>query len=130
MPLKFWDQAFLMVTHLINRTPTRVLDYDTPLHHLLGVTPNYSNLRVFGCACWPKLRPYNAHKLQYRSTRCAFIGYSNLHKGYKCLGIPSGCVYISHDVIFDEAVFPFVELSSSTGAHYTAEVLLLLHSSG
>jgi hypothetical protein len=108
-----------MATHLINHTPTKLLDYDTPLHCLLGATPDYSNLRVFGCACWPNLRLYNARKLQYKSTRCAFLGYSNLHKGYKCLDISSCRVYISRDVIFDEAVFPFAELPSSAGAHYT-----------
>jgi hypothetical protein len=51
IPLKFWDQAFLTATHLINRTPTKLLDYDTSLHRLLGATPDYSNLRVFGYAC-------------------------------------------------------------------------------
>jgi hypothetical protein len=125
MPLKFWDQAFLMATHLINCTPTKILDHDTPLHRLLGVTPNYSNLRVFGCACWPNLRPYNTHKLQFRSLRCAFLGYSNLHKGYKCLDISTGHVYISRDVIFDETIFPFAEIHPRTGAHYTNDVLLL-----
>jgi hypothetical protein len=44
MPLKFWDQAFLTSTNLINRTPTKLLDYDTPLHRLVGATPDYSNL--------------------------------------------------------------------------------------
>jgi hypothetical protein len=85
MSLKYWDQAFLTVVHLINRTPIKLQDYDTPIHCLLGGTPDYSNLRVFGCACWPNLRPYNAHKLQFCSIRCAFLGYNNLHKGYKCL---------------------------------------------
>jgi hypothetical protein len=32
MPLKYWDQAFLTATHLINQTPTKLLDYDMPLH--------------------------------------------------------------------------------------------------
>jgi hypothetical protein len=99
MPLKFWDQEFLTATHLINRTPTKLLDYDTPLHRLLGATPDYSNLRIFGCACWPNLRPYNTHKLQFRSIQCAFLGYSNLHKGYKCLDISTGRVYMSHPVL-------------------------------
>jgi hypothetical protein len=48
VPLKFWDQDFLMTIHLINRTPSKVISYDTPLHRLLGATPDYSNLRVFG----------------------------------------------------------------------------------
>jgi hypothetical protein len=30
MPLKYWDQAFLTATHLMNRTPSKLLDYDTP----------------------------------------------------------------------------------------------------
>jgi hypothetical protein len=54
-----------------------------------------------------------------------FSGYSNLHKGYKCLDISTGRVYISHDVIFDEAIFPFAELHPNAGARYVSDVLLL-----
>jgi IS30 family transposase len=67
MPLKYWDQTFLTATHLINRTPSKLLNYDTPLHRLLGAQLDYSTLRVFGCACWPNLHPYNSTKLQFRS---------------------------------------------------------------
>jgi hypothetical protein len=55
MPLKYWDEDFLAATYLINRTPTKLLAYDTPLHKLLGSSPNYSSFWVFGCACWPNL---------------------------------------------------------------------------
>jgi hypothetical protein len=34
MPLKFWDEAFFTATFLINRTPSRVISYETPLEHL------------------------------------------------------------------------------------------------
>jgi hypothetical protein len=51
MPLKYWDEAFLAMTYLINRTPTKLLAYDTPLHKLLDATPDYSSFRVFGYAC-------------------------------------------------------------------------------
>jgi hypothetical protein len=57
MPLKYWNQAFLTTTHLINLMPSKKLEFHTPLHQLLGATPDYSNLRIFGCACWPNLRP-------------------------------------------------------------------------
>jgi hypothetical protein len=97
------------------------------LHLLLSANPNYSNLHVFGCACWPNLRPYNSHKLQFRSTRCAFLGYNNLHKGFKCLDIATGRIYISHDVVFDETQFLFAQLHTNAGARYTSEVLLLPH---
>jgi hypothetical protein len=107
MPIKFWDEAFLTVTFLINRMPTRVIDNTCPLQRLFHTPPNYSFLKIFGCACWPHLRPYNKHKLSFRSKECVFLGYSTLHKGYKCLDLDSGRVYVSRDVIFDENVFPF-----------------------
>jgi transposase InsO family protein len=107
MPIKFWDEAFLTATYLINRMPTRVIDNKCPLERLFKTSPNYSLLKIFGCACWPHLRPYTKHKLSFRSKECVFFGYSALHKGYKCLDVDSGRVYISRDVIFDEGVFPF-----------------------
>lgn len=125
MPLKFWDEAFLAVVYLINRTPSKVINFSTPLERLYDEVPDYSALRVFGCACWPNLRPYNARKLEFRSKQCAFIGYSNLHKGYKCLDISTGRVYTSRDVIFDEQVFPFSKLHPNAGARLRAEINVL-----
>ena len=55
MPLKFWDEAFLAATYLINRTPSKVINLDTPLEKLFHEKPNYHALRTFGCACWPNL---------------------------------------------------------------------------
>jgi hypothetical protein len=125
MPLKYLDETFLAATYLINRTPTKLLSYDTPIHKLFSATPDYSSLRVFACTCWPNLRPYNSHKLQLCSICCVFLGYSNMHKGFKCLDISKGHIYISCDVFFDESVFPFTELHSNAGARYHSEVLLL-----
>lgn len=105
MPLRFWNEAFLTATYLINRLPTRVIDNYSPLERLFHTPPNYNLLKVFGCACWPHLRPYNKHKLDFRSKLCVFLGYSSLHKGYKCLDRSTGRVYISRDVIFDENIF-------------------------
>lgn len=124
MPLKFWDEAFAMATYLINRTPNKLLQFSTPLEHLFKIKPDYESLRVFGCACWPNLRPYNTHKLQFRSKQCAFLGYSNMHKGFKCLDIQTGRVYISRDVIFDEEVLPFAKLHPNAGTRLRSEVLL------
>jgi hypothetical protein len=95
MPLKYWDEAFLTVVYLINRTPSKLLAYDTPLHKLLGATLDYSSFHTFRCACWPNLQPYNSQTLELRSTHCVFLGYSNMHKGFKCLDISKGCIYIS-----------------------------------
>jgi hypothetical protein len=80
---------------------------------------------VFGCACWPNLRPYNNIKLQFRSTQCVFLGYSTRHKGFKCLEVASGRVYISRDVVFDENIYPFSALHPNAGARLRNEILLL-----
>ena len=90
MPLKYWDEASIAANFLINRTPSRVINFDTPLERLSKEKPDYQSLRIFGCACWPNLRPYNSRKLEFRSKECVFLGYSVLHKGFKCLDIASG----------------------------------------
>jgi hypothetical protein len=77
--------------------PSPTLDNTTPLSRLLNITPDYSFLRTFGCACWPSLRKYNSRKLEFRSKMCVFLGYSPMHKGYKCLDRTTGRVYISRD---------------------------------
>jgi hypothetical protein len=125
MPLKFWDEPFLTATYLINMLPSKFINNDTLVHRLLGTRPNYTSLRVFGCACWPNLRPYNKRKLAFRSRQCVFIGYSPRHKGVKCLKVSTGRIYISRDVIFDEHVFPFKNLYSNAGALLQKEILLL-----
>ena len=71
------------------------------------------------------MHPFNKHKLEFRSKQCAFLGYNTLHKGYKCLDISSGRVYVSCDVFFDEQVFPFASLHSNAGAQLRKELLLL-----
>jgi hypothetical protein len=125
MPLKYWDEAFLCATFLINMLPSKVINFETPVEHLLQITPNYDSFRIFGCACWPNLRPYNKRKLAYRSTRCVFLGYSPRHKGVKCLDIKTGRVYISRDVVFDENRFPFATMHPNAGTRLRQEILLL-----
>jgi histone deacetylase 1/2 len=125
MPLKFWDEAFLAATYLINRTPSKVIDFATPLERLFKQTSDYLSLRVFGCACYPNLQPYNRHKLEFRSKQCVFLGYNTMHKGFKCLEISSRHVYLYRDVVFDETKFPFSKLHTNAGARLREEISLL-----
>lgn len=48
-----------------------------------------------------------------------------MHKGFKCLYINTGRIYISKDVVFDENYFPFAHLHPNTGALLHQEILLL-----
>ena len=49
-----------------------------------------------------------AHKLDYRSTPCMFLGYSSSHLGYHCLDLSSNYIYISCHVQFHEQSFRFL----------------------
>uniref|UniRef100_A0A803NSQ7 Uncharacterized protein n=1 Tax=Cannabis sativa TaxID=3483 RepID=A0A803NSQ7_CANSA len=91
---------------LINRLPTGVLENKAPFEVLYSKQPNYSFLKTFGVACFPCLRPYQTHKFQFHSIKCVNLGYSESHKGYKCLS-PTGRIYISKNVVFNELEFPF-----------------------
>lgn len=106
VPLKYWPKAFLTAIFLINRLLTPVLDNMCPLEKLQNKKPNYKSLKIFGCACFPYLRPYQTQKFQYHSTKWVFLGYSSSHKGYKCLS-STGKFYISRHVVFNEKHFPF-----------------------
>ncbi|GMI87222.1 hypothetical protein HRI_002391500 [Hibiscus trionum] len=107
LPLKFWSHAALSSVYLINRMPSRVLDGMSSFQKLHNSQPDYSFLKVFGCLCYPHTRPFNKHKMEFRSTPCTFLGYSPLHHGYLCLS-QDGKIFISRNVVFDESVFPFV----------------------
>lgn len=54
-----------------------------------------------------------------------FLGFSNLHKVFKCLDVSTGRVYVSRDFTFDEQVFPFATLHPNAGARLKAEISLL-----
>ena len=85
LPLKFWDESFRTVVYLLNRLPIAVFHHKCPIEVLFKSIHNYSFLKVFGYSCFPNLRPYNTHKVQYRSEKCTFLSYSINHKGYKCM---------------------------------------------
>ncbi|KAG8475880.1 hypothetical protein CXB51_032703 [Gossypium anomalum] len=114
VPMHLWAHAFTSAVHLINRLPTSILDGKCPYELLHKSLPNYMHLRVFGCMCYPYLRPFNNHKLQFRLKPCVFLGYSPVHKGYKCLD-DTGRMFLSRHVVFDETCFPFAGSTNSVG---------------
>ena len=88
---------------------------ELPFFRLFGTNPNYENLRSFGCRCYPYLRNYGKDKFSKKTHPCVFIGYSAMHKGYRCLDTQSNHVYISRHVVFDESQFSFGKNIEDTG---------------
>jgi hypothetical protein len=100
------------------------LRYSTPYTKLYNKDPNYSMLRIFGCKCYPLLKPYISHKLEYRSKACIFFGYS--HAGYRCLDPITDKVYLSRNIVFYENLFPAMDSLNSYSLPSCMQVLLLL----
>ena len=111
--MSYWDEAFLTSAYLINCLPSPIIQDKCPLEILYHKQPDYNFLKTFAYACWPHLRPYNSHKLDFRSKQCIFLGYSLHHKGYKCLDLSTNRVYFARNVLFDETLFPFSHLSAA-----------------
>ena len=130
LPFTYWPYAFSTAVYLINRLPSITRNYMSPWEILFRHSPDYKSFKVFGCACYPLLRPYNSHKFNLRSTQCIFLGYATNAKGYLCLDPKSNRLYTSRHVIFDENTFPFSHISSistsSSSSHHNSWLSNLL----
>ena len=89
-PKKFWREAVLTATYVINRVPSRMLQNRSPFQQLASFFPDltlHSPLplrRVFGCVCFVHIPKVHRDKLDPRALIYVFLGYSLTQKGYKC----------------------------------------------
>ncbi|CAA0828253.1 Uncharacterized mitochondrial protein AtMg00710, partial [Striga hermonthica] len=51
-PDRFWGEAALTAVYAINRLPSSVIRDVSPFERLYGQSPDYTQLRPFGCACF------------------------------------------------------------------------------
>ncbi|KAL2227014.1 UNVERIFIED_CONTAM: Retrovirus-related Pol polyprotein from transposon RE2 [Sesamum indicum] len=106
-PRRFWGDAILGTTHLINRFPTAVLDWKSPYEKLYDKPHSYSHLRVIGCLCFAIRPEPQLSKFDKRASKCVFVGYPLGQKGYKVYDLESKSFFASRNVIFHEDQFPF-----------------------
>ena len=117
VPKYFWGDAILTAAYLINRMPSRVLNFQTPLSVLQKSYPQchlVSNipLRVFGYSTFVhNLTPHRS-KFDPKSIKCIFLGYFPNQKGYKCYSPITRKFYTSMDVTFFENTLYFSETDS------------------
>ena len=112
LPLQYWPYAFETTVYLINGLPTPLLNNISHFQILFHQEPDYKFLKIFGCAVFSLLKPYNSHKFSLRSTQCVFLGYSPLHVGYRCLDYKTKRMYIARHAHFIEHIFTFAALCS------------------
>ena len=86
----------------LKNNPTRTLDDKTPFEVWYGECRNVSHLHELGCKVWVHISGDNP-KIYNRSVKCMLVGCSDSSKAYRCLHRPSGCIYVTRNVIFAES---------------------------
>ncbi|CAA6665274.1 unnamed protein product [Spirodela intermedia] len=107
VPKYFWGEGVPMAAHLINRLPTKSLNFKSSIDMLSFFYPHIllkTNLipRIFGCTAFVHIHEQYRDKLDPRALKCIFVGYSQTQKGYCCYYPPTKKFFISRDVTFNE----------------------------
>lgn len=105
--ISFWGECILTDLYMINRTPTTLLNEKCPYEVLNGKPPTYEHLRVFGSLCYAHNQERKGDKFASRSRKCVFVGYPHGKKGWKLFDLETKTYFVSRDVDFFEAGFPF-----------------------
>ena len=112
VPKCFWGDALLTAYFLINCMPSTVLQFQTPLQTLKKYFPENRifsklDLLIFGCTAFVHLQDPSLSKLDARSCKCIFLGYSSVQKGYRCYSFEKRKYFVSKDVTFIKNTFFF-----------------------
>ncbi|XP_017976612.1 PREDICTED: uncharacterized protein LOC18599039 isoform X1 [Theobroma cacao] len=102
LPNQFRAEAVATTAYLLNVFPTRAVLNCTPYEAWRGMRPWVSYLRVFGCIAYALVKSQTQHKLDEKSEKCIFLGYSSQSKAYRRYNSKNGKIIISRDVIFNE----------------------------
>ena len=113
VPFHFWGDAVLTTCYLINCMPSSILHDQIPHSLLFPTQPLYFlPPRVFGYTCFVHTLTPGQDKLSTKATKCIFLEYSRLQKGYRCYSPDTHRYFLSADVTFFEDS-PFFSSSKS-----------------
>jgi hypothetical protein len=90
----------LTAAQLINRMPSRVLEWKSLCELFKRDNGGILTLNVFGCVCFVKDNRPSVGKLDPRTVKCVFVGYSATQKGYVCWSPVEKRLFVSMDVHF------------------------------
>ncbi|KAK4384934.1 Retrovirus-related Pol polyprotein from transposon TNT 1-94 [Sesamum angolense] len=102
LPKAFWAEAVYTAVYLLNRCPTKAVQNMTPIEAWTGKKPSSKHLRVFGSICYVHIPTEKMHKLEEKTEKGIFLGYSTQSKGYRIYNLKTKKLIISRDVEFDE----------------------------
>ena len=72
LPNNFWTETVSTVIYLLNISPTKAVQNQTPYEVWRGRKPRVSHLRVFGCIAYDLIKSQYHHKLDEKSEKIHF----------------------------------------------------------
>ena len=79
----FWGEAITTATYILNRCPTKALVDRTPFEAYYGYKPKVNHFRIFGSVAYALIPAQHRTKLDDKSVKCIFVGYSIESKGFR-----------------------------------------------
>ena len=116
VPSRHWADAVATAVYLLNRMPSKVLNFKTPLQTLSTYVHLPTILlippRIFGCVAFVHLHKNQRTKLDPCAIRCLFLGYASHQKGHQCYDLATKRTNVTMDVTFleSETFFPHCPL--------------------
>jgi hypothetical protein len=98
----FCSEAVACSAYLLNRSPTTSLKMKVPQEAWSGTKINVAHLRTFRCIAYNHISSELRKKLDDRSEKCIFTGYSETSKAYRLYNRISKKLILNKDVKFLE----------------------------
>ncbi|KAM1306817.1 hypothetical protein ACFX2H_009156 [Malus domestica] len=99
LPVSFWGYALQTGAYLLNRVPSKLVP-QTPYEIWHGKSKNLNHIRIWGCPAYVKR--LEADKLEARSVKCYFVGYSKQTLGYEFYNPDDQKVFVARPAMFPE----------------------------
>ena len=80
---KFWGLVLSCVAYIVNSVPTKTLTNITPKEAWSYKKPHIGYFKVFVCIAWAHIPNEKRKKLEPKSHKCLFMGYSEESKAYR-----------------------------------------------
>lgn len=127
VPTTFWPEALVTAIYLINRLPTKILTFKTPLQTLSEYTKIPPTLtlepRVFGCSVFVHIPKTERTKIDPCAEKCVFVGYGVDKKGYRCYNPKKRHIYTTMDCNFLETEYFYLTQHTGQGEKESSDTV-------
>jgi len=103
LPNVLWAETVATAVYVLNCTMNRQRDDDkTPFEAWFRFKPSVAHLRPFSCDAYLMIPGGNHKKLDAKSRRVAFVGYSETEKNFRVFDREKRKVFVSCNIKFKE----------------------------